>query len=154
MNTSEQSVVNVLLKFIFCLALPFVSAYIFYEYAPFSFAETNTQTSQFEIAKFTASISATLLGFLLTAIAVLTALMDKTLIVNMRLTGHYPKFLRIAFLTSLVFLIVTIFGFLVLLLFQTVYSAYSFSLMIGFLILAILLLTQTGYSFYKIIYNV
>lgn len=154
MNTSEQSVVNVLLKFIFCLALPFVSAYIFYEYAPFSFTETNTQTSQFEIAKFTASISATLLGFLLTAIAVLTALMDKTLIVNMRLTGHYPKFLRIAFLTSLVFLIVTIFGFLVLLLFQTVYSAYSFSLMIGFLILAILLLTQTGYSFYKIIYNV
>lgn len=152
--TTSAPLVHVLPKFIFCIVLPFVCAYLFFEYMPFDFYSDNTQTSQFEIAKFTATIAATLLGFLLTAIAVLTALMDKTLIANMRLTGHYPKFLRLAFLTSLIFLIVTILGFLVLLLSRTDYSSCAFSLMIGFLILSMVLLTRTGYSFFKIIYNV
>jgi hypothetical protein len=94
------------------------------------------------------------LGFLLTAIAVLTALMDKTLIANMRKTGHYPKFLRLALFTSSIFLIVTILAFLVLLLYRTDFSPIAFSLMIGYLVLSFLLLIRTGYSFFKIIYNV
>ncbi|MDM1324884.1 hypothetical protein ACTL4S_07765 [Acinetobacter lwoffii] len=152
--TTSAPLIRALPKYIFCILLPIVCAYLFYNYAPFSFYADNTQTSQFEIAKFTATISATLLGFLLTAIAVLTALMDKTLIANMRKTGHYPKFLRLALFTSSIFLIVTILAFLVLLLYRTDFSPIAFSLMIGYLVLSFLLLIRTGYSFFKIIYNV
>ena len=153
MTTSALSR-RALLKYIFCILLPLICAYLFYNYASFNFNADSSQTSQFEIAKFTATISATLLGFLLTAIAVLTALMDKTLIANMRKTGHYPKFLRLAFFTSSVFLIVTVLAFLVLLLNRTDYPSMAFSLMIGFLVLALFLLIRTGYSFFKIIYHV
>lgn len=151
MNTSVRWVQE-LLKLIFCISLPFVCAYLFYTYLPYKFDGDGSQTSQFEIAKFTATISATLLGFLLTAVAVLTALMDKTLIANMRITGHYPRFLRMAFFASSMFLIVTILGFLVLLLYATHYSFIAFCLMIGFWILSLLLLVRTGYSFFKMIY--
>lgn len=153
MNTSVRWVQE-LLKLIFCILIPFVSAYLFYTYVPYHFDVENSQTSKFEIAKFTATISATLLGFLLTAVAVLTALMDKTLIANMRLTGHYPKFLKMAFLASFIFLIVTILGFLVLLLYPIHYAFIVFCLMIGFFILALLLLLITGYSFYKMIIHI
>lgn len=46
-----------------------------------------------------AGVSATLLGFLITAVALITALMDRTLIINMRKTGHYRVLVGDAFLT-------------------------------------------------------
>lgn len=46
-----------------------------------------------------AGVSATLLGFLVTAIAIVVALVDKKLIVNMRKTGHYSVLMRDAFVT-------------------------------------------------------
>lgn len=153
MNTSVQWRTGSL-KVILCILIPIVCGYLFFEYSNFDFYSNNTQNSKYEISKFTASISATILGFLLTAIAVLTALMDKILIDNMRKTGHYPKFLRLAFLTSASFLVVTILCTLVLMFSRYDYIDHVFSFMVGFLTLSILMLIRTGYSFFKIIYNV
>lgn len=46
-----------------------------------------------------AGVCATLLGFLVTAIAIIVALVDKTLISNMRKTGHYSVLMKDAFVT-------------------------------------------------------
>lgn len=46
-----------------------------------------------------AGVCATLLGFLVTAIAIIVALVDKKLITNMRKTGHYSVLMRDAFVT-------------------------------------------------------
>ncbi|HDS1797561.1 TPA: hypothetical protein QEM76_000195 [Pseudomonas putida] len=52
-----------------------------------------------------AGVCATLLGFLVTAVAIVTALVDKTLIANMRKTGHYRVLMRDTFLTCAMLLL-------------------------------------------------
>ncbi|MDC5633594.1 hypothetical protein OFN06_18795, partial [Acinetobacter baumannii] len=47
------------------------------------------QTSSYEIAKRIASICGNILGFLLTAVAMLTAVMDRKLVENMVKAGRY-----------------------------------------------------------------
>lgn len=46
-----------------------------------------------------AGAAGTLLGFLLTAVALLTAVMDRALVANMRKTGHYQRLVHESFLT-------------------------------------------------------
>lgn len=46
-----------------------------------------------------AGAAGTLLGFLLTAVALLTAVMDRALVANMRKTGHYQRLVRESFVT-------------------------------------------------------
>lgn len=68
------------------------------------------QNSPYEIAKLIATISATILGFLLTAVAMLTAIMDRKLVENMRKTGHYRIFIVDCFLNIFILLIVISLG--------------------------------------------
>ncbi|WP_248915844.1 hypothetical protein [Pseudomonas moorei] len=51
------------------------------------------------IAGVIAGVAGTLLGFLITAVALLTAVMDRTLIANMRKTGHYQRLVEDTFTT-------------------------------------------------------
>jgi hypothetical protein len=46
-----------------------------------------------------AGVCATLLGFMIAAVAIITALVEKTLIANMRKTGHFRVLMRDTFLT-------------------------------------------------------
>lgn len=55
-----------------------------------------------------ASVSVTLLGFLITAVAIITALAQETLISNMKKTGHYQTMIRGIFSTCLLLLITLI----------------------------------------------
>lgn len=63
-----------------------------------------------------AGIAATLLGFLIAALAILTALLDKQLLINLRKTGHLHRMLRetafaaAAFLTILLLSLVALFA--------------------------------------------
>jgi len=54
-----------------------------------------------------AGVCATLLGFLVAAVALVTALTDKTLISNMRKTGHYRVLVSDTFMTC-TFLLITL----------------------------------------------
>lgn len=60
------------------------------------------------IAESFATIAGTLTGFLITAVALLTAVMDRTLIANMRKTGHYDVLVTDTFATTILLLIVTV----------------------------------------------
>ena len=68
------------------------------------------QNTPYEISKLIASIAGTILGFLLTAVAMLTAVMDRKLLENMRKTGHYQVFITDCFINCLLLLLTTILG--------------------------------------------
>lgn len=52
-----------------------------------------------------AGVCATLLGFLIASVAIITALVEKTLIANMKKTGHYKVLMDEAFLTCALLLV-------------------------------------------------
>lgn len=55
-----------------------------------------------------ASVSVTLLGFLITAVAIVTALAQETLMLNMKKTGHYVTMINGVFFTCFLLLITLI----------------------------------------------
>lgn len=104
------------------------------------------QNTPYEIAKLVSSISGTILGFLLTAIAMLTAVMDRKLVENMRKTGHYRVFIVDCFINCFLLLWAMIFGIVTLFTINP-YLSYIFYTMIFFSISAILLLITQGHRF-------
>ncbi|ECA8970981.1 hypothetical protein LE270_03290 [Salmonella enterica subsp. enterica serovar Hillegersberg] len=73
---------------------------------PFAYlAIAKDDTALYGIATAMAGLAGTLLGFLITGVALLTAVMDRTLLTNMRKTGHYQRFIKGIFLTSWLFLV-------------------------------------------------
>ena len=52
-----------------------------------------------------AGVCATLLGFLIASVAIITALVEKTLFANMKKTGHYKVLMDEAFLTCALLLV-------------------------------------------------
>jgi hypothetical protein len=55
-----------------------------------------------------AGVAGTLLGFVITSVSLLTAVMNRTLIENMRKTGHFQRLTREAFATCIVLLATTV----------------------------------------------
>jgi hypothetical protein len=53
-----------------------------------------------------ASIAGTLLGFVIAALSILTAVMDRKLVVNLRLTGHFERMLKGLYLAAVLFMVV------------------------------------------------
>lgn len=104
------------------------------------------QNSPYEIAKLIAGISGTILGFLLTAVAMLTAVMDRKLIENMRKTGHYTVFIVDCFINSFLFLIVIVLGFGSLF-FTNPFLSYILYCIIFFTLTAIFMLIEQGRRF-------
>ncbi|MEW8659046.1 MAG: hypothetical protein AB2603_12030 [Candidatus Thiodiazotropha endolucinida] len=58
------------------------------------------------IATTFAAVSATLMGFLIAALSILTALTDRQLVQNMKKTGHYDELLRLIYWTTAILLAV------------------------------------------------
>lgn len=105
-----------------------------------------SQTSVYEIAKLVSSVCGTILGFLLTAVAMLTAVMDRKLVDNMRKTGHYQIFITDCFMNCLLLLITTILGISVLFLSLPLLNCIFFT-MLFFAICSIIFLIFLGRRF-------
>ena len=108
--------------------------------------EDGAQNSPYEIAKLITGISGTILGFLLTAVAMLTAVMDRTLVENMRKTGHYRVFIIDCFVNIFLFLIVISLG-IICLFFTNPYLSYILYGILFFTSTAIIMLIEQGRRF-------
>lgn len=108
--------------------------------------ETGNQNTPYEIAKLISSISGTILGFLLTAVAMLTAIMDRRLVENMRKTGHYRIFIVDCFVNCFVFLLTIVLGIFCLFSINP-YLSYNFYLTILFAMTALFMLVEQGRRF-------
>lgn len=67
----------------------------------FHFSANFKSSQLLNVAGVLAGVSGTLLGFLITAVALLTAVMDRRLVANMRKTGHYQRLVSETFATCI-----------------------------------------------------
>jgi len=88
-----NKIVNIFITF----ALSFFAGWVAWEYADVYLSDLSSNNGPYELAKQIASIAGVILGFVLAAISILTAVMDKTLISNMMKTGHFKSFVKQAF---------------------------------------------------------
>lgn len=102
------------------------------------------------IAGVVASVAGTLLGFLITSIALMTAVMDRVLVVRMRKSGHYERLITDAFLTcaSLLALVLVC---ILSLFFSGAVNHYIFTAVVIFLVYSFLSATESGHRFYNVI---
>lgn len=96
------------------------------------------------------SVFATLLGFIITAIALLASLLDKPLLKNMQKTGHYRCLMTDAFVTCLV-LLVLVLTCLIGLMLQSRHQEVVVAILIGLIVISVLYLLQTGRRLFNII---
>ncbi len=102
------------------------------------------------IAGVIAGVSGTLLGFLITSMALITAIMDRTLIANMRKTGHYQRLIGGAFTTCAV-LLGTVVSCITSLFFSNPVHVWVFASVLFFLALSVLYVIESGRRFSNII---
>ncbi len=104
----------------------------------------------YTIAGALAGATATLLGFLITAVSILTALMNRRLLQNMRRTGHYRRLVLDTFL-SCALLFATLIICIVSMFLGGVPLIGTFSVMLFFALLSFLYVAEAGHRFYTII---
>lgn len=102
------------------------------------------------IAGVLAGVSGTLLGFLITAVALLTSVMDRTLMVNMKATGHYQRLVKETFHTCFMLLVVLMISVGSLLLNEHAVQCLFIALMF-FSVLACLYMIEAGQRFSVVI---
>ena len=98
-------------------------------------------------------LAGTLLGFLITSMSLITALMDKTLIKNMIKTGHYKRLVSDAILTC-ISLLALIVASLVCSILQDNLASKFFCLVVFLVTLSISYLIETGKRFAVIILHI
>ena len=96
------------------------------------------------------SVFATLLGFIITAIALLASLLDKPLLKNMQKTGHYRRLMTDAFDTCLVLLMLVL-TCLIGLMLQSQHQEIVIAILIGLVVMSVLCLLQTGRRLFNVI---
>lgn len=97
-----------------------------------------------------ASVSVTLLGFLITAVAIISALAQETLILNMKKTGHYLVLMREVFLTCRL-LLLTLVACLITLILPDNLSAISMAFVFFSLFLSLFYTLSAGHKFFNVI---
>ncbi|CNE36177.1 hypothetical protein [Yersinia intermedia] len=97
-------------------------------------------------------LAGTLLGFLITSISLITALMDKRLIANMIKTGHYQRLVSDTILTCM-FLLIVIISSLVTILAQGHMILCIFAVTLLFTSLSVFYLIEAGRRFSIIVLN-
>lgn len=98
-----------------------------------------------------ASIAATMLGFMLAALAVLASISNTTLVERMKKTGHYDDLLHTIFFGSLLFLAIVLGGFA--LLFGAPPVRWLLAVMLGLHMAALVSLADIGRKFYLVLCN-
>ncbi|MDH2488074.1 hypothetical protein [Acinetobacter baumannii] len=106
MSTSIYKIVKK--RFSFLIAI--VSAVLFWFTGDY-YLTISTDNGPFEFIKMLAGIAGTLLGFLIGAVSLLTAVMDRTLIQNMRKNGQYNILVNSTFSACLSLLLLIVFCF-------------------------------------------
>lgn len=103
-----------------------------------------------ELLKLLVPVAGVLLGFILTALSILVAVIDKTLITNMVRTGHFSNFIKQAFFSSFLLFLLIILGFIILGM-PNAWIKYSFSILFVFICLTVYELFITSRRFYNVI---
>lgn len=98
-----------------------------------------------------ASIAATMLGFMLAALAVLASISNTTLVNQMKQTGHYDDLLRTIFFGCVLFLLIASFGFA--LLFGAPRVPWLLAALLGLHAAALVSLLDIGRKFHLVLYN-
>lgn len=132
-----------LFQFLISLGLGVAGFFLSFKYLDFS-------TLQYkEIAAVMAGIGGTLFGFLITSLSILTAVLERKLMINLRKTGHYQVLVKELFLASIYFLFVLVVS-LICLFLKTPLLTYSVSLSVGTFIAAIASLAVASYHLFKV----
>ena len=95
--SQPMKLIKRIVKFIISLSLSLVIGWLTWKYADPYLVKPHENNGPYELAKQISSIAGVILGFVLAAISILTAVMDKTLIANMMRTGHFQNFVKQAF---------------------------------------------------------
>lgn len=103
-----------------------------------------------DIAGVLAGVAGTLLGFLITAVTLLTAVMDRQLLVNMRKTGHYQRLVSETFHTCIMLLAVLLVAVISLFLNEQAIQL-AFVLLAFFMTLSCFYLIEAGRRFSSVI---
>ncbi|EMK5854216.1 hypothetical protein V9I00_002097 [Salmonella enterica] len=98
-------------------------------------------------------LAGTLLGFLITSMSLITALMDKRLIINMIKTGHYKRLIADTILTCIFLLILIIFCLMCLILQAQLVKCFFYGVTF-FITISILYLFEAGHRFSKIVLHI
>lgn len=99
-----------------------------------------------------ASIAATMLGFMLAALAVIASISNTHLVNMMRKTGHYLDLLKTLFLGCLLFLWIAVAG--LTLVFGVQPSPWFLSMLMGLHLAALLSLLDIGRKFWMVLANI
>lgn len=139
-----------LVKFIISLILSLVIGWLTWKYADPYLVKPHENNGPYELAKQISGIAGVILGFVLAAISILTAVMDKTLIANMMRTGHFQNFVKQAFYGCgcLMALIAVSLGALVV---PEKYLKYALTVMMVVTAYTVIELVTTARRFYNII---
>lgn len=100
-----------------------------------------------------AQVASTMLGFLITALAILTAMINVKLLANMRKSGHYDKLVKELVFSCVTFLAVMVVC-LVALLFSVQWVQFVFKLATGLMAFSVALLALVGRKFYLVISSI
>ncbi|MFD1260657.1 MULTISPECIES: hypothetical protein [Entomomonas] len=146
MNILERVIKN--FRRIFCSTQSFISLLVVHSYIWFCLNINPTRL--FEVNNIVINLSSVLLGFLITSIAILTAIMDRKLIANMRKTGHFKNLMTEAFIASGLLLCLIIMGVINLFISES-YLYCTMGILIYFLSLSFLYVLVLGRIFYKVI---
>lgn len=98
------------------------------------------------IAGVLAGVSGTLLGFLITAVALLTSVMDRTLVANMRMTGHYQRLVRETFYACIMLLCMLVAS-IVSLFLDACSMQVAFAVLAFFSVLSLMYMVESGWRF-------
>lgn len=95
------------------------------------------------IASAFATVSGTLIGFLIAALSILTALTNHQLVKNLRKTGHYDSILRKIYWTAFVFILVLAISLSALFVTGAI-LVWAIAVPAGFMAMGIVMLVATG----------
>lgn len=139
-----------LVRFFISLTFSFIFAWLTFKYSNSYLSDSHQNNGPYELAKQISSIAGVILGFIFTAISILTAVMDKTLISNMMRTGHFKIFIKQAFY-SCAWLMILIIICLASLVSKGDWLKLGFSIIIGISTYTTVELITTANRFYNII---
>jgi len=128
-----------LFSFILAISL----AYLAYRFAPDARVDHAFTTA-------IAGVSATLLGFLIAALSILTAVLNRRLIINLRKTGHYDNLIHDLIHASLMFLVSLVFA-LMSMFVPDKFTTYAISLQVGIFSYAVATFLLAGKKFVMVI---
>lgn len=105
-----------------------------------------TDESAYRVVQAFAGVSGTLLGFLIAGLSILTAVIDRRAVINLRRTGHYDGMLHEVYWASAWYLVSLILS-LICLFFAGQWLIYGMSITTGTMVFATLLFVSAGRKF-------